>query len=124
MRESFQKCGLLTGREAGILFLDWVLVELQILVLIRLLLERNAKEFLIPSNFSFKPTKKLMAVSCLHNFEGRRLAGVTRLWPDKAKSQQGLNSIRALAVLKATHPKGLASDGRGFSRRMLGVFCY
>lgn len=61
------------------LFLDWMFVELLIQVLIMLLLEINAKEFLIPRNVSFYLTKKLVAISCLHDFKGRRLAGVILL---------------------------------------------
>lgn len=61
------------------LFLDWMFVELLIQVLIMLLLEINAKEFLIPRSVTFQPTKMLVAVSCLHDFKGRRLAGVILL---------------------------------------------
>lgn len=39
------------------LFLDWMFVELLIQVLIMLLLEINAKEFLIPRTVTFQPTK-------------------------------------------------------------------
>lgn len=35
----------------------------------------NAKELLTPSNMSFKPTKKCVAVSCLRDFESLLLDG-------------------------------------------------